>query len=129
MFFHFFIYHVDQSLDMNLCCCVDDLYFSVDPWEAFEIINGFTPQILPACIDCFWLEFIHYCFDENYCFSSAEGFPTVRDLGIWVGIDGCSNHLEDLASVRCLDIPNGTLVERPQCYDRLISLCLSYINL
>jgi hypothetical protein len=56
MFFHFFICHVGESLATNFSCCLHDLlYFSVDPWEAFEIMDGFTSQIIPACTDCFWL--------------------------------------------------------------------------
>ena len=77
MFFHFFIYHVHESLATDLSCCLDDLlYFSLDPSEAFEIINGFTPQNLPACIDCFWFQFTHWFFNESYCISNAEGFLT-----------------------------------------------------
>jgi NADPH-dependent 7-cyano-7-deazaguanine reductase QueF-like protein len=82
MFFHS-IYHVDQSLATNLCCCFHDLlYFTVDEWKAFEIINVNTPQILPSCIDRFCLEFIHYCFDKIYFISNAEGFPIVHDLAV-----------------------------------------------
>jgi hypothetical protein len=44
MFFHFFIYHVDEFLATNFSCCLEDLlYFFDDPWEAFEITNGLTP--------------------------------------------------------------------------------------
>jgi len=56
MFFHFFIYYVDESLATNFSSCSDDLrYFSVDPWEELKIMDGFTPQIIPAFIDRFWL--------------------------------------------------------------------------
>jgi hypothetical protein len=99
MFFHFFIYHVDASLATNFSCCLDDLYFSVDPSEAFEIINGFTLQFLPACIERLWLQFIHCCFDESYSISNAVGFPAVHHLKVCVGFNGRSKHLEDLACV------------------------------
>jgi hypothetical protein len=88
MLFQFLIYHVDEHLATKLGCCLVDLYFSVDRWEDSEIIIGFTPQITTACIERFCLQFIHYCFDEIYCISNAEGFPAVRELAVWIGING-----------------------------------------
>ena len=83
---------MDETLASNVSGCLDDLiYFFVDPWRAFETVNGFTPQILPALIDHFWIYFIHCCFDEIYCISNAEVFLAVHDLEASFGINDYSN--------------------------------------
>ena len=111
MFFHFFRYHIDESVATNFSCYSDDLlYFTVDPWEAFEIMDGFTPQILPALFTVSGFQ-SSIAASMSYCISNCEGFPAVHDLKVRVGSNGCSNHLEDLASVWGFDTPTYALVE------------------